>query len=195
MNTEPKSQESNVSVAAPITSGNPWVNPGPEATKDLCRKYGFLLDEPLKDSDDGTGRRIIGAQLLWALACRESSKGTNCKPRLEPAYDFGGRYASESHQRVALEEYGSDAAKSYGPWQVMFCNAPGFTPHELMTQPEKSVTATIGFLKRYVLGARKARTLAQIADTFNSGNWRDAQSAAVKQYIEAVTNFYHSEVL
>lgn len=174
---------------------DPWINPGPHITADLSRRYGFLLDDGLKDSDDGTGQKIMGAQLLWALACRESLRGMNCKPRLEPAYDFGGRYASERSQAILLEEYGSDAAKSYGPWQVMLCNAPGFTPNELMTDPAKACVAAVGYLQRYVFAAQKARTLAQIADTYNSGNWRDRVTPDVQAYIAAVTGFYQREVL
>lgn len=131
---------------------------------DVCRSYGSLLKVPAG---------IDGATLLYALSGNESDFGANCKPRFEPAY-FSGRYAKAAAQAQLNAEYGEDAAKSYGPWQVMLINAPGFAPDELAEDLEKACTATVGYINRYVLTAQKAVTLEEIADTFNSGNWRDA---------------------
>lgn len=161
----------------------------------ICLRYGPLLDQHLEGTNDGTGVVIIGHQLLWALAGRESTFGANCKPRYEPAYDYEGKYGHSPSQFDLLTLYGSDAAYSYGPWQVMLTNAIGFTPKELANEPEKAVVATIGYTRRYVLEHEKAKTLAQIADTYNSGNWKDRVTADVEQYIAAVRHFYISEVI
>ena len=79
---------------------------------------------------------IDGAQLLWAISGNESSFGANCTPRHEPAYDVGGRYGSNAVMVPLLTEWGSAAACSYGPLQLMFCNAPaGATPSDFDDLP------------------------------------------------------------
>lgn len=156
---------------------------------DVCWRFGPVLDHYLYGTDDGTGKPIDGAHLLWAIAGRESSFGANCKPRHEPAYDSGGKYASERHQAELLRVYGRDAACTYGPWQILPVNAPGFSPEELSRNPDHAAIAVIGFIRRRILEAQKARTLEQIADSYNSGNFRDANIPA--EYIKAIkTNYF-----
>lgn len=192
-------------MSTPAPSPHLWKNyTKPEIAK-LCFAYGDLLKDHLENSDDGSGlddpelRRIQGPQLLFAIAGVESSFGANCKPRYEPAYMPGGLYYQQSTPssafRTLYAKYGRDAAASYGPWQLLLCNAPGFTPYELANDAEKACQATIGFFKRYVFGIRFARTLEQIADTYNSGTWRDAVTPTVQGYIRKVTHSYFNEVI
>jgi hypothetical protein len=177
-----------------MITGN-WRNwTKPELLKQ-CFVYGRILDYYLKETDDGTGKPIEGPRLLWAIAGNESSFGANCKPRHELAYDWGGHYAKEHHQADLLQLYGSDAACSWGPWQVMPCNALGFKPTELGMELEKAATATVGYLKRFVLAGRQARTLKEVLDCYNSGTYRDAITPAVETYIERGLVHYFEEVI
>lgn len=133
----------------------------------LCERYGPLVKLP-------AGAVSLDPKLiLWALAGNESSFGANCKPRFEPAY-FNGKYSKSADMQELIKDYGEDAAKSYGPWQLLLVNAPGFTPAELADDAEKAITATIGFLNRRIFNALQSVTLEEIADAYNSGNWRDS---------------------
>ena len=152
----------------------------------LCRKYAG----PLKDTDDGTGNPIDGARLLWAIAGNESTFGDNCKPRHEPAYDVGGVYYNRSSAvQATVKRWGPAAACSYGPWQVLLVNTQ-CSPEELGSDPTKACEAAVHYISTFVLGFRKARTLAQILDTYNSGNWRDANVPL--KYIHDGTNYYQN---
>src|ERR1017187_8108565 len=91
---------------------------------------------------------IDGAQLLWAMSGNESSFGANCAPRHEPAFDVGGVYAP--HMQSILAQYGSAAAYSYGPWQIMYVNAwPAATP-EQMSDLKVCAAVTVAFLNRLI---------------------------------------------
>lgn len=172
-----------------------WRNFSKQDVAGACLRFGPLLDQYLNGTDDTMSGWIVGSQLLWAIAGNESEFGKNCKPRHEPLYDHGGRYAEDACQSALLDEFGSDAACSWGPWQVMLCNAPGFRPVELGLDLEKAVVATIGYIRRYVLGTQKARTLTEVLDTFNSGNCRDRVTPVVQAYIDKGRGYYLSEVI
>ena len=157
----------------------------------LCHQNGSKL--PLAGTNDGTGRAIDGVRLLWAIAGNESSFGDNCTPRHEPAYDVGGYYYDRSAAvRKAVQQWGSDAACSYGPWQVMLINTQS-SPEQIGSDPSVACNATVHYLTTYVLGFRKARTLAEILDTYNTGNWRE-RSVPTK-YIHDGTNYYQNFLL
>lgn len=127
----------------------------------LCRTYGPMLRVP-----DG----VYGPRVMAAIAGNESSYGENTKPRYEKAYDFGGAYAGNLPQSELLKAWGSKAAYSYGPWQILPCNAKGFTPDELATDDDKCAQAFVGFFNRYIIGHCHADTLQQILEAFNSGH-------------------------
>lgn len=55
----------------------------------------------------------------------------------------------------------------------MLVNAPKFSPMELMSDPILACKAAVDFLNRVTLGAQKADTLDEIADAYNSGNFKD----------------------
>lgn len=162
-----------------------------EKIAEACLEYGKLLD--LEGTDDGTGKPIDGARLLWAIAGVESSFGANCKPRVEPAYSYGGKYSAKLPQADLLHEFGCDAACSYGPWQIMLCNAYGYKPTELAMDLDKACVATVGFIRRWCINTQQCKTLRDFADAYNSGSPRD--SIVPEKYIEKVRNYYFTEVI
>lgn len=149
----------------------------------LCKTYGPQLNVPPS---------LNGAQLLWALSGNESSFGSNCNPRHEPGYCpiMHGHYAPAI--ATLTRDFGCLAHCSYGPWQIMACNASGFTPLDLL-DPDKAAHATVNFLNREILGRQKATTLEQIADAYNSGNWSDANVPTA--YIEKFVASYRQNIL
>lgn len=108
---------------------------------DLCKQYGSLLP-PIPGIDP--------AQLLAALAMNESSLGLNCGPRHEDEWDVGGRYSYNPQQAENLRQFPYLAACSMGPWQLMFYNAPGYTPTELNNDLSLVTRATIGYMSRQI---------------------------------------------
>ena len=158
----------------------------------LCKLYGAGLDQDLARTEDGTGKPIDGARLLWAVSGRESSFGQNMKPRREPAYDVGGHYADAPGIRQGLEQYGRAFACSYGPLQIMACNAHGFTPAELGAEPEKAVAAAVSMLRLTVLRAQKAATLEQICQAWNAGH---VGGRCTPGYEQEVRHYYFTQTL
>lgn len=142
-----------------------------------CQSYGSQVG-PLPANIDG-------AQLLWALAGNESSFGANCNPRHEPAYDVGGRYADD----ILLARFGSAAACSYGPWQIMFVNCPpNYTPED-MDNLDKAAVATALFLEKQ-LNRFRPSTLAQIGAIWNGGNPGALQRPDVQIYADKLERNY-----
>lgn len=133
-----------------------------ERIAELCQQYGSVMNGVLpKDID--------GAQLLWALAGNESSYGDNCSPRHEPGYCYitHGGYSKNPSIVEMTEDWGCLAHCSLGPWQLMADNILGFTPMEILCDPEKACLATVGFLKRAVLPM--AQSLDDIGHFYNAG--------------------------
>lgn len=184
-------------MSSPEMHPNLWSVPK-EVVLKLCFTYGRILQRDLdfagvKDPD---GISLDGPRLLWAIAGNESHWGANCKPRHEPAYDVDGLYYRQSpNQQKLIAQFGADGASSFGPWQILPCNAPGFKPEELGLEPEKAAQATIGYIRRYVLGAKRCRTLEEMLDTYNSGTWRDAITPAVERYVQTATHYYMTEAI
>ncbi|HZU33730.1 MAG TPA: hypothetical protein VFB79_21630 [Candidatus Angelobacter sp.] len=141
----------------------------------LCLKYGPELNAP---------EGIAGPQLIWALSGNESSFGAHCPPKHEEGYCYGHKYCDASYSQM----WGCLAHCSFSPWQIMATNARQFTPLELMNEPEKAIQSVVSFLNREILGRQEAKTLSQIADAYNSGNWRDNNVPA--EYIEKLHRNY-----
>lgn len=172
----------------------------------VCLLYGTVLD--VAGCVDTAGAPLDGAHLLWALAGCESSFGKDCTPRHEPGYCnktngfywrkaieamAGGKASRQQKYLVnATVEFGCDAHCSFGPWQVMFVNAIGFKPEEFKSAETCAVVA-VGFLNREVFERQRARTLAHIADAYNSGSWRDENVPGA--YVAKLARFYATEVL
>lgn len=126
---------------------------------DMCRTYGPLLRLP---------SALDGSRVMAAFASVESSLGLDCGPRHEPAYDVGGHYAKNSVQAALLAKYGSAAACSYGPWQMMLLNfAACYTPSELETDLR---TCAVEFVRHFNLVTQRATTLDEMGEIWNAGH-------------------------
>jgi hypothetical protein len=132
---------------------------------------------------------VDGAKLLWALSGNESSYGLNTTPRHEPAFDAGGTYGDGPVMRPLLAKFGKAAACSYGPWQLMFCNAPaGFTP-ESFGDLHQCAVATVERLNAF-LRKWQPQALAGIAECWNGGHPMANPVAGVAAYAhELATNY------
>lgn len=142
-----------------------------------CLKYGpFLKLDGIKGP---VGEVLDPVLFMWAFALNESiHEGPDilsCPPRFEKAYWEGGRYADPNNYRCRYQielnvRFGKDGAKSYGNWQVMLCNT-GYKPEEFI-RCEAGAEAFLGHMNR-AIAAQKPPTLRDVADMYNSGNWRD----------------------
>jgi hypothetical protein len=146
-----------------------------------CRTYGPLLHLPAA---------LIGARLMAALASNESSLGADCGPRHEPAYDAGGRYAANVRQARLLLQFGSAAACSYGPWQMMLMNFVDRPPGQLLTDLDICAQDFVAFFNGYVIGARHAATLNDVGQVWNSGHISTRPSDAVAAYCAKLATNY-----
>ena len=149
----------------------------------LCREYGPSLHLP---------PGLDGAQMLWAFAGRESSFGLRCVFLHEKAYCYGGKYyAADKVLRDLTDSWGCWSHASYGPWQILFANAyrldPMIDPIHLMTDASACVKITVAQFNR-IIDSQKPPGLREIADAWNSGNWRDGLQPT--EYMDAVETFY-----
>ena len=145
-----------------------------------CKKFGPQVC-PLPSSYDG-------AQLLWAISGNESSFGANVTPRHEPAFDMGGLY-DRGEQHELLEQFGSSAACSYGPWQILFANCPqGSTPDSL-ADLDTAAQATVGFLNSQ-LRRFSPKSLVDIACVWNHGSPMSILTPGVQSYANELIHNY-----
>jgi hypothetical protein len=134
---------------------------------DACRSVVSLLSAANSPLPKG----VDAAQLMWAIAGNESSFGANCTPRHEPAYDVGGKYGNGPVMAPLLKLYGSAAACSYGPWQIMYCNVPLMidSNFESFDDPNQAALISATFLKNQLWKFRPD-SLAQIGEIWNEGH-------------------------
>jgi hypothetical protein len=146
-----------------------------------CRNMGRNI-MPMVDGVDST-------QLLWAISGVESSFGVNCNPRYEAAFDTGGAY-DNAVMAPLLARFGSEAAKSYGPWQIMFVNAPtGFLPTGFTDLRHCSI-ATIAYLNKLIRIFRPIN-LAEIGNCWNGGHvYKQPYPAAIQAYVGKLQKAY-----
>lgn len=133
---------------------------------------------------------VTGAQLLWALAGNESSFGTNCMPRHEPAFDTGGAYATHAPMPTLLAKYGSAAACSYGPWQILLANAASYSPTDFSTLTS-AAEATVAYLNQQ-LRIFRPQSLEQIGSIWNSGGPNNKDIPGVARYIAGLQQKYNT---
>jgi hypothetical protein len=149
----------------------------------LCHDY---AERMLLPADCG----LDAARVLWALAGAESSFGQDFAPRHEASYCRGGRY----FDIAATRDYGCLAHCSYTPWQIMYANfQTGMWPPYLLdevTSPAVGIRTAIARINKAI--QEGARTLAQIADAYNSGSFRD--SVIPVAYINDVQEKYLIEM-
>jgi hypothetical protein len=147
-----------------------------------CQRYGPLLESP-----DG----LDGAHIMGAIATNESSLGLNCGPRHEPSYDVGGAiYNGSTMQQSLVREFGTAAACSFGPWQMMFINCPGYMPADLETNVEDCARCFVSFFNSYVIHARKAQNLNEIGQVWNAGHISAAPAPGVLRYCADLQQAY-----
>lgn len=114
-----------------------------------------------------------GPLVLWALAAVESTYGRDReKVRFEQSYAPDGyMYRTSDLVRDLWAQYGTMGASSYGTWQMMLATARelGFkgAPFALS---QDAVLAPL--VVRYIVRSQ-ALVLADVADAYNSGNYRD----------------------
>lgn len=120
------------------------------------------------------GLDIDGPQLLWALAGKESSFGANCTPRHEDGYcpDAHGRYSSAPIVQTLTAKFGHAAHCSYGPWQILLVNCGQDADPQRFERCEYAAMKTVAHINTAILD-KGATTIEQIADAYNSGNFRD----------------------
>jgi hypothetical protein len=131
---------------------------------DACRKLGPTL----KSLPPG----MNGVNLLWAITGNESSFGANCNPKHEPAYDVGGRYSTSPDQAALLAKFGSAAACSYGPMQVMLCNAPSGSSPADFDNLETGMSHAIYALQKLINRFLPVR-VAEVGYCWNGGHIMD----------------------
>ena len=132
---------------------------------------------------------IDGATLLMALAGNESSYGANVTPRHEPAFDVGGIYGSSPEQAPLLAKYGSAAACSYGPWQLMFCNTPQPASPSDFDSLNLACQYTVSYLNS-LLRRFKPQTVGEIGSCWNAGHILQNPGPGVQEYMaELIQNY------
>ena len=153
----------------------------------LCSEYGSWLK-----IDPSQVAELQGKYVMAAIAMNESSLGANCTPRHEPAWDTGGIYAGNPQQQDLLREFGSAAAMSYGPWQLMFYNCPGYSPDQLLKDPDACARCFLAYFNGYVQ-RKGAVTLLQIGQVYNGGHvFGEEVPQDVKEYTDRLaTNYAH----
>jgi len=145
-----------------------------------CTQYGPQLHVPAP---------LDGVMTMRAIASNESSIGANCGPRHEPAYDVGGTYGNGPIMKPLLAAYGSAAASSYGPWQMMFCNYSGaYSPAELLTDLQANAVEFVRFFNNTV--ARRVTSLSDIGQVWNSGHVSANPSPGVATYVSRLQAAY-----
>ncbi len=146
-----------------------------------CRHWGPMLE--LQKCDG-----LFGPQLLWAIAEVESERGKNAKPRHELGF-CKGKYSQNDKVLALTKRFGHAAHCSFGPWQLMLVNLPGDVADlGAFDTADGAAAATVIFLNEVILGRQGARTIEQIADAYNSGNFRDKN--VPEEYIAKVKAAY-----
>lgn len=150
-----------------------------------CAKYGPVLKVP-------TG--LDGERVMIAIASNESTIGVDCGPRHEPAYDVGGSvWASSPAQRALVAQYGHLGASSFGPWQTMLINCPGFTPAELETSLDDCARSFVSHFNSYV-HQYAPNDIREIGMIWNGGHITRNLSVGILRYCADLQKAYDSSV-
>jgi hypothetical protein len=129
----------------------------------LCRTHGPALA--------GVPDGVDAIKLLWALTGNETRFGKWTVPKHENSYCYKGRY----HDAVLDPDWGCLAHCSLGVGQVMAPSVVryGFGIKECLLELEPGFLAMVAHLRFNVLPQHPA-SLSDIADAYNSGNFRDS---------------------
>jgi hypothetical protein len=126
---------------------------------------------------------------MAAVAANESGLGENCLSLPQPTWNVGGVYASNPYQVTLLQQYGSLAACSFSPWQLMLYNCLGFSPEELNTDADVGARCFLAYFNGYVQ-LKGAITLQQIGQVYNFGHVTEDPPVGVQQYVERLEENY-----
>ncbi len=88
-----------------------------------------------------------------------------------------------------LHEFGSAAACSYGPWQLLFVNAPQGTRPKDMQDLATCAQATVAFLNS-LLRRFHPQTLTGIGQCWNHGSPTSTPSVGVQAYCRQLAVYY-----
>lgn len=159
-----------------------------------CRKWGPQLWTP---------SGVDGVRLFWAIAGCESSFGANCAPRHEPAY-CTGQYSKSPQVRALTTQFGHAAHCSFGPWQTLLVNVERFGPGDVLLADDEvtpddmidcdiAARRAVDFMNQNIFRREHASTVAEIADAYNSGDWRDR--IVPQQYIADCQRYYNDQAM
>ncbi len=152
-----------------------------------CAKFGQVLKIPAA---------LDGERVSIAIAAVESGGGDvralghDCGPRYEKSYDIGGHNCNAAQQAL-IRRYGRAACCSYGPWQTMLINCPGYSPAELETDLEKCARCFVSHFNSYVAGF-KPSTLRDIGQIWNAGHKSVNPAPGVVAYCNELEKAYES---
>jgi hypothetical protein len=150
-----------------------------------CAKCGPVLKVPTE---------LDGERVMAALASNESSTGNDCGPRHEPAYDVGGSvWASSPAQRALVAQYCRLGASSFGPWQLMLINYPGFSPVELEINLDDCARGCVSHFNSYVAHF-EPKNLTEIGQIWNLGHKTVNPPTGVIKYCADLQKAYDSAV-
>jgi hypothetical protein len=138
---------------------------------------------------------IDAGRLLWAFTGNESSFGQDCNPRYDARYDTGGILARSLVQAALLQKFGSDAARSYGPLQIMLCNCPKDTTPEEISQLDIAFMCSVSFMKKQMQRFTPTEIYG-CAVIWNVGYLREGQlPTQVMRYVnDLITNYQNPKV-
>lgn len=150
-----------------------------------CRTWGKMLQVP---------NGIDGPRLLWALSGCESSFGADCKPRHEPYYHELAAKGTVKKLVVMTAKWGCAAHSSFGAWQELLVNCSDSMRPEDFANLTRCGLEVAQFINAYVFGHRQAKTIVQIAETYNSGKWQWLKVApGVAKYAAQCVHYYDNE--
>lgn len=146
-----------------------------------CRRWGTTLWVP---------KSIDGPRQMWALSGCESSFGANCKPRHEASLHRMAELGTNAQVAALTAKWGCDAHCSFGPWQQLFINCSSTMRPEYFASLDRCALEAVTFINARILQHEHATTVEQIADAYNSGDWRDRQPAGVAAYVARCRQYY-----
>ena len=80
-------------------------------------------------------------------------------------------------------------------WQVLVCNAAPYAPEQLADDIGVAAEAAVRHIQNWCVGFRGAKTLEQIAEAYNSGNFHANPPAGVLRYSEDVRQYYEGTAM
>jgi hypothetical protein len=92
-----------------------------------------------------------------------------------------------------VAQYGRNGASSFGPWQTMLINCPGFTPAGLEGSLDDCARSFVSHFNSYVAHF-EAKNLTEIGQIWNLGHKTANPPAGVIRYCADLQKAYDSAV-